>query len=121
MSFSFEIAPYQNEEVGKKTDFDLKKMLENDVEEVDKILEEKQNCEIQCSDEEGKSQKSHSGEATKFGNKSVRTKGAESNDGEEEEENKREKEKEGLKEEEGVGISLAMTVASRSVWPHLTG
>ena len=113
----------QNEGVEKKTDFDLRSMLEkrDDVEDVDKILEEKQNCEIQTLEDGGKSQKSHSAEATKLGNKSVRAKGAESNDGEEEEENKRKKAKEGLKEEEGVGISLAVTVASRSVWPHLTG
>ena len=110
----------QKEGVEKKTDFDLREELEK---RDDKILAEKQKSEIQSLEEGEKSQRSHSGEVGKFGNKSVRTKAAESNDGEGEEK-ERKKEKEDLEEEEeggGVGISLALSVASRSVWPHLTG
>ena len=105
-----------------KTEGDPIKVAEKQdkVEQVDKTLE---NCEIQSLDERGKSQKYFSAEETKFGNRTVLSKGAESDDGEEKEENEGwagislEKEREGAKDEEGGEISLP----SRSGWPHLTG
>ena len=107
-----------------KTEGDPIKVAEKQdkVEQVDKTLE---NCEIQSLDERGKSQKYFSAEETKFGNRTVLSKGAESDDGEEKDEGwagiSLEKEREGAKDEEGGEISLAMTVPSRSGWPHLTG
>ena len=91
------------------------------------LIKTLENCEILSLDERGKSQKYFSAEETKFGNRNVLSKGAESDVGEEKEENEGwagislEKEREGAKDEEGGEISLAMTVPSRSGWPHLTG